>query len=94
MIKKTEQSRQQWRKAALIDYWGLIVGVFQDKLKTRKISELDQKLNWNSSLWEYIHPDSPKRDFLKIAMTKALQPHPTEYTMFSAEEVILITKLL
>lgn len=29
----------------------------------------------------------------KIAMTKALQPHQAEYTMFSAEEVIFISKL-
>lgn len=70
------------------------MGVFQDKLNTRKTQDLDYKLNWNSSLWECIHPDRPERGFLKIAMTKALQPHQAEYTMFSAEEVIFIRKLL
>lgn len=70
------------------------MGHIQDKLNTRKILDLDNKLNLNSSLLECIDPDSPERGFLKIAMTKALQPHQAEYTMFSAEEVIFISRLL
>lgn len=70
------------------------MGDFQDKLNTRKILDLDYKLNWNFSLREFIHPDSPKRGFLKTAVTKALQPHQAEHTMFSAEEVISISRLL